>query len=327
MKAWRVSELGEPRHAMSLGDVPDPQPDAGQLLVRVLGAAANFPDVLMCRGLYQVKPPLPFTPGVELCGEVAALGPGTTGFAVGDRVIGSSVLPSGGFAELALMDTATTFPAPRALDDAQAAAFYIGYQTGWFGLHRRAHLQPGETLLVHAAAGGVGSAAVQLGKVAGARVIGVVGGPEKVEVARALGADVVVDRHREDFVEVVKDVTGGRGADVVYDPVGGDTYQRSTKCIAFEGRILVVGFAGGQIQSAALNHALVKNYSIVGLHWGLYTTKDPALVRVCHDELSKLAADGVVKPLVSERLPLDAVADGLQRLADGTTVGRVAFVS
>ena len=327
MRAWRVSELGEPRHAMSLDEVPDPQPDAGQLLVRVLGAGANFPDVLMCRGLYQVKPPLPFTPGVELCGEVAALGPGTTGFAVGDRVIGSSVLPSGGFAELALMDTATTFPAPRALDDAQAAAYYIGYQTGWFGLHRRAHLQPGETLLVHAAAGGVGSAAVQLGKVAGARVIGVVGGPEKVDVARALGADVVVDRHSEDFVEVVKDVTGGRGADVVYDPVGGDTYQRSTKCIAFEGRILVVGFAGGQIQSAALNHALVKNYSIVGLHWGLYTTKDPALVRACHDELSKLAADGVLTPLVSERLSLDAVADGLQRLADGTTVGRVAFVS
>ena len=274
-----------------------------------------------------MKPPLPFTPGVELCGEVAALGPGTTGFAVGDRVIGSSVLPAGGFAELALMDTATTFAAPGGLDDAEAAAFYIGYQTGWFGLHHRAHLQPGETLLVHAAAGGVGSAAVQLGKAAGARVIGVVGGPEKVEVARTLGADVVVDRHTEDFVEVVKDVTHGRGADVVYDPVGGDAYQRSTKCIAFEGRILVVGFAGGQIQSAALNHALVKNYSIVGLHWGLYTTKDPALVRVCHDELSKLAADGMAKPLVSERLALDAVADGLQRLADGTTVGRVAFVS
>ena len=327
MKAWRVSELGEPRHAMSLDEVPDPQPGAGQLLVRVLGAAANFPDVLMCRGLYQVKPPLPFTPGVELCGEVAALGPGATGFALGDRVIGSSVLPAGGFAELALMDTATTFPAPGGLDDAQAAAFYIGYQTGWFGLHRRAHLQPGETLLVHAAAGGVGSAAVQLGKAAGARVIGVVGGPEKAQVARALGADVVVDRHSEDFVEVVQDVTGGRGADVVYDPVGGDAYQRSTKCIAFEGRILVVGFAGGQIQSVALNHALVKNYSIVGLHWGLYTKKDPALVRTCHDELSKLAAAGVARPLVSERLALEAVSDGLQRLADGTTVGRVVYVS
>jgi NADPH2:quinone reductase len=327
VKAWRVSELGEPRHAMSLDEVPDPQPGAGQLLVRVLGAAANFPDVLMCRGLYQVKPPLPFTPGVELCGEVAALGPGATGFALGDRVIGSSVLPAGGFAELALMDTATTFPAPGGLDDAQAAAFYIGYQTGWFGLHRRAHLQPGETLLVHAAAGGVGSAAVQLGKAAGARVIGVVGGPEKAQVARALGADVVVDRHSEDFVEVVQDVTGGRGADVVYDPVGGDAYQRSTKCIAFEGRILVVGFAGGQIQSVALNHALVKNYSIVGLHWGLYTKKDPALVRTCHDELSKLAAAGVARPLVSERLALEAVSDGLQRLADGTTVGRVVYVS
>jgi NADPH2:quinone reductase len=327
VRAWRVSELGEPRHVMSLDEVPVPQPNAGQLLVRVLGAAANFPDVLMCRGLYQVKPPLPFTPGVELCGEVTALGESATGFAVGDRVIGTAALPSGGFAELALMDTATTFPAPGGLDDAQAAAFYIGYQTGWFGLHRRAHLQPGETLLVHAAAGGVGSAAVQLGKAAGARVIGVVGGPEKAKVARTLGADVVVDRHTEDFVEVVKDVTGGRGADVVYDPVGGDAYQRSTKCIAFEGRILVVGFAGGQIQSAALNHALVKNYSIVGLHWGLYATENPALVRVCHDELTKLVADGLAKPLVSERLALDAVADGLQRLADGTTVGRVAYVS
>ena len=326
MKAWRVSELGEPRDVMSLDEIPELQPGDGQLLVRVLGAAANFADALICRGLYQVKPPLPFTPGLELCGEVIALGQGTSGIAVGDRVIGSSALPAGGFAELALMDTATTFPAPGALDDAESAALYIGYQTGWFGLHRRAHLQPGETLLVHAAAGGVGSAAVQLGKAAGARVIGVVGGPEKAEVARRLGADVVVDRHTEDFVEVVKDVTQGRGADVVFDPVGGDAYQRSTKCIAFEGRILVVGFAGGQIQSAALNHALVKNYSILGLHWGLYTTKDPALVRICHDELSTLAADGVVKPLVSERLALDAVADGLQRLADGTTVGRVAYV-
>jgi NADPH2:quinone reductase len=321
-----VSELGEPRDVMSLQEVPDPQPGPGQLLVRVLGAAANFADALICRGLYQVKPPLPFTPGLELCGEVVALGPETAGFAVGERVIGAAALTAGGFAELALMDAATTFPAPDSLDDAQAAAFYIAYQTGWLGLHHRAHLQPGETLLVHAAAGGVGSAAVQLGKAAGSRVIGVVGGPEKAQVARTLGADVVVDRHTDDFVEVVKDVTGGRGADVVYDPVGGDAYQRSTKCIAFEGRILVVGFAGGQIQSAALNHALVKNYSILGLHWGLYLTKNPALVQVCHEELSKLAAAGVVRPLVSERLALDGVADGLQRLADGTTVGRVAYV-
>ena len=260
---------------MRLVDVDDPQPGAGQLVVKVLASPANFPDVLMCRGTYQVKPDLPFTPGVELCGEVVALGDGVTGFAVGDRVLGGAVLPYGGFGELAVMDAATTFPAPEALDDAQAASLYIGYQTGWFGLHRRAALQPGETLLVHAAAGGVGSAAVQLGKAAGAKVIGVVGGADKAKVAYELGADVVVDRREHDFIDVVKAETGGRGVDVVYDPVGGDTYRRSTKCIAFEGRILVVGFAGGEIQSAALNHALVKNYSIVGLHWGLYNRFDP----------------------------------------------------
>jgi NADPH2:quinone reductase len=172
----------------------------------------------------------------------------------------------------------------------------------------------------------VGSGAVQLGKAAGARVIGVVGGERKAQAARALGADVVVDRHRQDFVEVVKKVTGGRGADVVYDPVGGEAYARSTKCIAFEGRILIIGFAGGQIQSAALNHALVKNYSIVGLHWGLYQSKNPQLIRDCHAQLTKLVADGAIRPLVSERLGMDDVPAGLQRLADGATVGRIVFV-
>ncbi|GHJ53695.1 oxidoreductase [Nonomuraea sp. TT08I-71] len=326
MKAWQVTELGEPRDVLRLVDVPDPEPGPGQLVVRVLASPANFPDVLMCRGEYQVRPDLPFTPGVELCGEVVALGAGVAGFTAGDRVLGGAALPHGGFGEFALLDAATTFPAPPALDDAEASALHIGYQTGWFGLHRRAALRAGETLLVHAAAGGVGSAAVQLGRAAGARVIGVVGGPEKAAVARALGADVVVDRRDEDFVEVVRAETGGRGADVVYDPVGGDTYQRSTKCVAFEGRILVVGFAGGRIQSAALNHALVKNYSIVGLHWGLYQRHDPAAVAECHRALTALADRGAVRPLVSERLPLDEVAAGVQRLADGATVGRVAYV-
>jgi NADPH2:quinone reductase len=323
MKAWRVAELGEPATVMRLEDVEPPAPGPRQLAVKVLAAPANFPDALMCRGLYQVRPDLPFTPGVELCGEVLAVGSDVTGLAVGDRVIGAGVLPYGGFGEVALMDAATTFPAPASLDDAEAASLYIGYQTGWFGLHRRAALKSGETLLVHAAAGGVGSAAVQLGKAAGATVIGVVGGPEKADVARALGADVVVDRHTEDFVAVVKERTGGRGADVVYDPVGGDTYQRSTKCVAFEGRILVIGFAGGEIQSAALNHALVKNYSIVGLHWGLYNVMDPDAVARCHRDLTDLADRGLVRPLVSERLPLEQAADAVQRLADGTTVGRV----
>ncbi|MCM0675271.1 NADPH:quinone oxidoreductase family protein [Micromonospora phytophila] len=327
MKAWRVAELGEPHDVLRLVEVTDPQPGPGQLVVTVLACPANFPDVLMCRGEYQVKPELPFTPGVELCGEVVALGEGVDGFAVGDRVLGGAVLPFGGFGELALLDAATTFPAPVELDDAEAASLYIGYQTGWFGLHRRAGLRAGETLLVHAAAGGVGSAAVQLGKAAGARVIGVVGGPEKAAAARALGADVVVDRRDEDFVAVVKAETGGRGADVVYDPVGGETYQRSTRCVAFEGRILVVGFAGGQIQSAALNHALVKNYSIIGLHWGLYHRYDPGAVAECHRALTALAAQGAVRPLVSQRLALDEVADGVQELADGVTVGRVVYVS
>ena len=327
MSAWRVTSLGEPRDVLSLDEVPVPVPGAGQVLVRVLAAAANFPDVLMCRGTYQVRPELPFTPGVELCGEVAALGPGVDGVGVGDRVLGSPVLPHGGFAEYAVMDGSAVLPAPEALGDAEAASLHVGYQTGWFGLHRRAGLRAGETLLVHAAAGGVGSAAVQLGKAAGARVIGVVGGPAKAEHARRLGADVVVDRHVEDFVEVVKAETGGRGADVVYDPVGGETYRRSTKCIAFEGRIVVVGFAGGEIQSAALNHALVKNYSVLGLHWGLYQTHDPSAVRECHAELTRLAGEGLVLPLVSERLGLADVAAGVQRLADGTTVGRVVLVT
>ncbi|MCQ4122233.1 NADPH:quinone oxidoreductase family protein [Rhodococcus tibetensis] len=325
MKAWRVHEVGQPRDALTFEDVADLEPKPGELLVKVLAAPANFPDVLLCRGEYQIKPPLPFTPGVELCGEVVGLGEGVTEFAVGDRVIGMPSLPNGGFAELAVMAVATAFPAPEALDDAEASALSIGYQTGWFALHRRTQLQAGETLLVQAAAGGVGSAAVQLGKAAGAKVIGVVGGPEKAEYTRALGADLVVDRHSEDFVGKVKDYTGGRGADVVFDPVGGESYSKSTKCIAFEGRIIVIGFASGTIPSPGLNHALIKNYSIIGLHWGLYNAYDPAAIRECHAELTRLADAGDIKPMISERLGLSDVADGLARLGEGTTVGRLAF--
>ena len=326
MRSWQVSAYGEPRDALTLTEVERPSPGPGQVLVRVLAASANFPDALLCRGTYQSRPPLPFCPGIELCGEIVAVGDQVDGFAPGDRVMGGAVLPYGGFAEYALMDARWTMPTPDVLDDASAAAFHITYQTGWFGLHRRARLAAGETLLVHAAAGGVGSGAVQLGKAAGAFVIGVVGGPAKADAARSLGADVVVDRTREDFVEVVKSVTDGRGADVVYDPVGGDAYARSTKCIAFEGRIVIVGFASGQIPSATLGHALVKNYSIVGLYWGLYQLKDPAAIRDCHVRLVELATRGLIKPLVSERLGLADVAAGVQRLADGETIGRIVFM-
>jgi NADPH2:quinone reductase len=325
VKAWQLSRYGEPEDVLELADVPRPVPGPGQLLVRVLAAAANFPDVLLCRGGYQVRPPLPFSPGVELCGEVVERGPEVTGFAAGDRVIGGAALPSGAFAEYALMDAAGTFPAPEGLDDAEAAPFLVTYQTGWFGLHRRARLRSGETLLVHAAAGGVGSGAVQLGKAAGARVIGVVGGPEKARLAEELGADVVIDRYCGDFVAVVKEVTNGRGADVVYDPVGGDAFRKSTKCVAFEGRIVVVGFASGDIPSAALNHALVKNYDILGLHWGLYERVKPALVAECQAELTRLVAAGAIRPLVTERLPLADVPDALRRLGAGTSAGRIVF--
>lgn len=317
MQAWRVHRNGEPGEVMRLEETDRPTPGDGQVLVEVRAANVNFPDALLCRGQYQVRPPLPFTPGVEVCGSTED----------GRRVLATPALPHGGFADYVVADEAALLPAPDALDDAEAAALHIGYQTGWFGLHRRARLQPGETLLVHAAAGGVGSAAVQLGRAAGAKVIGVVGGPEKAAVARELGCDLVIDRRGEDIVAAVKEATGGRGADVVYDPVGGDAYAKSAKCVAFEGRILVVGFASGVIPTPGLNHALVKNYSVVGLHWGLYNTKDPAAVRACHDELTKLAEQGIVKPLVSERVAMARAADAVQRVADGTSTGRIVVLA
>jgi NADPH2:quinone reductase len=328
MKAWRVSENGEPASVMMLTEVDVPEPGPHEVLVRVRASALNFPDVLVCRGDYQVRPELPFTPGAEVCGDVVAFGgaaPAGSGISLGERVIGMTVPGKGGFGEYAVMPLSDLTPAPLPLTDAEAAAFFVAYYTGWCGLFRRARLRAGETLLVHAAGGGVGTAAVQLGLSAGARVIGVVGGKDKADVVAGLGADLVIDRHEEDFVAAVNTFTDGHGADVVYDPVGGETYQRSTKCIAFEGRILVVGFAGGDIQSAALNHALVKNYSIVGLHWGLYNTYDPAAVLECHRDLMAMADAGTINPLVSERLALADVAKGVQRLADGVTVGRVVY--
>jgi NADPH:quinone reductase len=334
MKAWQVVSHGEPHAALVLNDIAVPEPGPGQLLVRVRAAALNFPDVLLCRGTYQIRPPLPFTPGVELCGEIVrfgdgdgdGVGDGAHGFAVGDRVIGNPALPTGALAEYALMEAADALAAPDSLEDAEASALHIAYQTGWFGLHRRAHLQAGETLLIHAGAGGVGSAAIQLGKAAGAKVIAVVGGEAKAKVASDLGADVVIDRHTQDFIAVVKEVTGGRGADVVYDPVGGDAYAGSTKCVAFEGRIVVVGFTSGTVPAPALNHALVKNYSILGLHWGLYRQHDPASIPAAHAELTALADAGVVAPLIGGRLTLEEAPEGLTRLGAGDSVGRLVVI-
>ena len=280
---------------------------------------------MLCRGEYQVRPPLPFTPGVEMCGEVVALGPGVTGPASAPASISPAALPAGAFAEYAAVAAAGVLPAPEALDDAEAAALHVGYQTGWFGLHRRAALQPGETLLVHAAAGR-GRQRRRPARQGGG------GHGHRGRRRPRQGEDRPRTRgghrgrpHSEDFVGVVKEATGGRGADVVYDPVGGDAYTGSTKCVAFEGRIVVVGFAGGTVPTPGLNHALVKNYAILGLHWGLYNTHDPAAVRRDPRRTTRLAAEGAIAPLVSARLPLTGAADAVQRVCDGSTVGRLTI--
>jgi NADPH2:quinone reductase len=317
MRAWRVHELGDPSKVMSLDEIDQPTPGEGQVLVKVRAAALNFPDVLMAMGMYQEKPPLPYIPGIELCGEVVG---------TGQRVIGSPSGGPGAFAEYALMDADAIWPAPEGLSDEKAASLYLTYQTGYVGLHRRAHLQAGEWLLVHAGAGGVGTAAIQLGKAAGATVIATAGGARKTQVCKDLGADHVIDYTAEDFVPIVKEVTGGHGADVIYDPVGGDVFDKSRKCIAFEGRLVVVGFTSGRIPEAPANHLLVKNYSVVGLHWGLYRKMDPPRIGLVHEELTRLVEEGYVDPLVGEVLPLDQAPQALAKLADRSTVGKVVLV-
>ncbi|MGZ4697114.1 MAG: NADPH:quinone oxidoreductase family protein [Oryzihumus sp.] len=327
MRAWQVGRLGEPADVMTLAEVSEPVVQPGHVLVDVAATALNFPDVLMARGEYQLRPSLPFVPGVEVCGRVVEVGEGVTGVAVGDRVVGTSAPPAGGLAERALMPAAAVFPAPESLDDAQAAALTIGYQTAYVGLVRRAGLTAGETLLVHAASGGVGSAAVQVGKALGARVIAVVGGTEKASAARDLGADMVVDRTAVDLVPALKEAAGRGGVDVVFDPVGGAAYEASAKVIAFEGRIVVVGFAAGTIPAPALNHALIKNYSILGLHWNLYLAREHSVVEEAHRQLTAWAAEGRIAPLVSERLPFEQAVDALTRLGQGRTTGRVVVLA
>ncbi|HEY1180493.1 MAG TPA: zinc-binding dehydrogenase, partial [Phytomonospora sp.] len=223
-------------------------------------------------------------------------------------------------AEYAAIPAAAVHPAPEALDDAAAAALTVAYQTAWFGLHRRAAVRPGEKLLVHAAAGGVGTAACQLGAAAGATVIGVVGAPAKVEVAKAAGASEVHLRD-EDWAGAIK--RDHRGVDVVFDPVGGAAFEGSVRCLAFEGRVIVVGFAGGVVPTVRANHALVKNYSVLGLHWGLYQLRRPDLVAEAHAELTRLAAEGVVRPVIDDVVPFAEAPAAVQRLAGGATTGRL----
>src|SRR5205085_1485105 len=230
----------------------------------------------------------------------------------------------GGFAESTTAGASGgVFPIPESMSFAAGSALHVVYQTGHLALHRRAHLQPGETLLVHAGAGGVGSAAIQLGLAAGARVVATAGGPEKVEVCRKLGAHLALDYREHDFVDAVKEFTDGRGADVIYDPVGGDTYDRSTKCIAFEGRILIIGFTGGRFAEARTNHVLIKNYSVVGVHWGLYNLRAPEFVHATHDALVQLHTYGAIAPLISREIPMAEVPPALASLATRGTWGKI----
>ena len=324
MRAWRVHELGDPERVLRLDEVPDPQPTLGKVLVRVRAAALNFPDVLLCQGRYQEKPPLPFTPGLEVCGEVVSGGQ-ASGLTPGTRVYGAPGLPGGGLAEYALLPESETYLVPDGMPDAQAAGLYITYQTAYVGLHRRAALRAGETLLVHAGAGGVGSAAIQIGLAAGARVIATAGGPDKTARCADLGAHEVIDYATEDVVDRVRQLTDGVGADVIFDPVGGEVFDASRRCVAFEGRLLVIGFAGGTIPQVPAGHLLVKNYSVVGLHWGLYRQKDPGYVGQVHQELTRLYARGAIAPLVGAELPLEQAPQALNRLATRATVGKVVL--
>ncbi|HSO96405.1 MAG TPA: NADPH:quinone oxidoreductase family protein [Acidimicrobiia bacterium] len=324
MRALRVHRHGEPDQALQLEDVSAPVPEPGQVTVRVAAAALGLQDLLLVRGSYQLKPPLPFTPGMEAAGTVVAVGEGVDGSWVGQRVVGVPALPDGALAESARMVATNLFRLPDDVTDTDAAATHISFTTAHVALHRRAALQPGETLLVHAGAGGTGSAAIQLGAVAGARVIATAGSPERTAVCRELGASVAIDYRREDFEPVVRDLTDGRGADVIFDPVGGDVFDRSRHCIASEGRLLLIGFASGAPQTIKANGVLLGNYSVMGVYMGAYSRDaDRALVRGVHEDVMRLLSAGTVRALVSREVGLDEVAAALADLRDRGVIGRV----
>lgn len=323
MKAIVAREFSEPR-GLVLDEVERPEPREGQVLIRVQSAALNFPDILMVAGKYQVKPPLPFTPGFEVAGTVEALGPGVSQFRPGQRVLAQ--LSLGGFAEYAVAAAGSMQPIPDAMTFDEAASFPLVYQTSYFALVFRGGLQKGETVLVHSAAGGVGLAAVQIARALGAgKIIGTAGSDQKLDLIRQHGADAAVNYQTEDFVEVVKRETGGRGADVIFDPVGGEVGQKSTKCIAFEGRLLIIGFTSGAFSNFVSNHILVKNYSVVGVHWGLYQQHRSAKIAEAWQALWSLYEAGKLKPLVGQRYPMPQVADAMEKLASRSAVGKVVL--
>ena len=322
MRAWQVHELGDPWEVLKLEEVEEPEPGPGEVVVEVEAAALNFFDALLCRGEYQERPEIPFIPGGEATGTIIAIGDGVD-LEEGLRVI-DTPFPSGGYAEKVTVPAqGGVFPIPDEMPSEAAAALHVAYQSAFFGLHRRANLSEGETVLVHAGAGGVGSAAIQIARAAGARVISTAGGSEKVEICRELGAEIAVDYEEENFVDAVKEATEGRGADVIFGPVGGEVFALSRRCVAFEGRIVVVGFTGGRIADAPTNHLLVKNYSVVGLHWGLYNKKIPELIAETHDALIRLYEEGKIDPLIFETVAFEEVPQKLELLSTRKTYGKL----
>ena len=322
MRAWTVRELGHPSVSLRLERVPVPVPGPGEVVVRVEAGTVNFADILLCQGIYQDRPGVPFTPGLETCGVVEAVGPGVE-LPIGARVAGMCALPSGGFGERALVRAPSALVMPDAVAAADATVLYSTYQTAHVALHHRGRLAAGERLLVHAAAGGVGSAAVQLGVAAGAEVIAVAGGHAKAELCRDLGAHHVVDHAVEDVYGAVTAITEGRGVDVVFDPVGGPVTTPSRRLLAWEGRLLVIGFASGDIPSFPGNHLLVKNYSVVGVHWGVYHQHRPEVVEAAHADLLRLHAEGAISPVVTRVVDLGGIPAALEALEHRDVLGRV----
>jgi NADPH2:quinone reductase len=323
MRAMVATAWGEPS-AMRYREAADPVPGPGEVLVETRAVGCNFADILMVRGQYQVKPPLPFSPGFEAAGVVQAVGPGVTGVGPGRRVL--ALLGWGAYAELALGAATQVFPIPDPMPFEEAAALGITYQTSYCALVHRASLRAGEWLLVHAAAGGVGLAAVQIGKALGAHVIATAGTDAKLEIAREAGADVLLNYRRGDWVERVKTATGGAGADVVYDPVGADVFDASTKCLASEGRLLTIGFAGGRIPSIAANRILLKNIAVVGVHWGLYQKRGSPLIHDWMAALFRLYEAGKVRPVIYRTYRLPEAARALQALGSRESHGKVLLL-
>lgn len=323
MKSLVVSQLAPDFAGTGLQDLPLPEPKSGEVRVAIKAASLNFPDLLMTEGKYQLKPDLPFTLGMELAGVVDAVGEGVTEFQPGDEVAGGSRI--GAFSEYLVLPAAGLRKKPAALSFAEASAYGAAYLTAYVSLVLRGNLQPGETLLVHGASGGVGLAAVEVGKLLGATVIATSASDEKLKVVKARGADYVINVTRG-FREEVKALTGGRGADVIYDPVGGDVFDESVRCIAFDGRLLVIGFTSGRIPTLSVNMPLIKGFSVVGVRAGEYGRQFPEKGRQNMEAIWKWAEEGRVKPCIHAEVPLADWRRAFDMMRSREVVGKVVLV-